>query len=180
MRQTKYSVLLVVCIFILAGCEYFSLPTTSSPNPYLSEPPNTWPPSIPEALTKDQVITETNKHRTANRLHPLVENQQLNAAADFKMRDMFNRQYFAHYGPDQSFGVIELLNRFSYKYLAAGENLAIGNFRNAQELLLFWMESPGHRANILRGGFNDIGIATGYSTFEGRQVVIAVQIFGSM
>ena len=69
--------------------------------------------------------------------------------------------------------------RSNYPYLAAGENLALGDFKNANELVAAWMASPGHRANILNGVYRDIGVATGFDAFEGRKTIIVVQIFGA-
>ena len=172
--QSKLFVLLVFILVSCWGCQSFSLPTTSS-----DLPDNKPKPVLASSISVADVIFETNNQRRANGLSPLVESSKLNAAADFKMRDMFTRQYFNHYAPDGTSGISELLVRFDYRYMAAGENLAPGNFKNANELVALWMASPGHRANILNGGYRDIGVATGYDIFEGRQMIIAVQIFGT-
>ena len=65
-----------------------------------------------------------------------------------------------------------------YDYIAIGENLALGNFTDDEELVTAWMNSPGHRANILNKSFMEIGAAVGRGTFEGKQVWLAVQEFG--
>ncbi|MDO8495931.1 MAG: CAP domain-containing protein [bacterium] len=168
--------LLVLSALILVsgwGCQNFSLPTTSS-----NFPDNKPKPVLAAHISIADIIFETNNQRRANGLSSLIENSKLNTAADFKMRDMFTRQYFDHYAPDGTSGIPELLIRFDYGYMAAGENLALGNFKSASELVALWMASPGHRANILNGVYRDIGVATGYDMFEGRQTIIAVQIFG--
>lgn len=175
----KLAVSLAVVILSFWSCGYFLLPTT----PSSSDPPRSElglsVPSVPVAIPIAEVILETNNQRRINGLGLLAENQNLNNAADFKMRDMFARQYFDHYGPDHSSGVHELLTRFSYKYIAAGENLALGDFKNASDLVAAWMTSPGHRANILSGVYREIGVTTGYDFFQGRRTIIAVQIFGT-
>lgn len=169
------SKLLVLVVLVNCwGCNSFPLPTTPSVS-YGSEPK-----PIPKALISiADIILETNKERRANNLSLFIESPRLNSAADFKMRDMFTRQYFSHYAPDGTSGIAELLVRFDYNYMTAGENLALGNFKNAHELVAGWMASPGHRANILNSSYRDIGVAAGYDLFEGRQTIIAVQIFGT-
>lgn len=178
------AVLLAVIILSCWGCGYFPLPTSPS-DPSPSEPTPVVPdpavptPVVPIAVSIADVIAETNNQRRINGIGFVVENSKLNAAADFKMRDMFARQYFDHYGPGQTSGITELLVRFNYQYVAATENLALGDFKNANELVSLWMSSPGHRANILNGVYREIGVATGYDVFQGRRTMIAVQIFGT-
>ena len=175
MRFRSESLVLTVLMLLSCwGCQNFSLPTIPSD---LSD--NKPKPVLASSISIADIILETNKERRANNLNPLTESPKLNSAADFKMRDMFTRQYFNHYAPDGTSGIAELLVRFGYKYMTAGENLALGNFKNAHELVAGWMASPGHRANILNSSYRDIGVAAGYEVFEGRQTIIAVQIFGS-
>ena len=172
--QLKLFVLTIIVLISCWGCTNLISPTTS----YI--PSDSEPKPVPKAIVSvADVIFETNNQRRAYGLNSLTENSKLNAAADFKMRDMFTRQYFNHYAPDGTSGISELLIRFDYRYMAAGENLALGNFRNASELVAGWMASPGHRANILNNSYRDVGVATGYDIFEGRQTIIAVQIFGT-
>lgn len=59
-----------------------------------------------------------------------------------------------------------------------GENLAMGNFKNSRDLVEAWMASPGHRANILKSRYEDIGISVKKGTFKGREVWVAAQHFG--
>ncbi|MEK7121756.1 MAG: CAP domain-containing protein [Patescibacteria group bacterium] len=170
----RITALLAVIVLGCWGCEYF--PSSTSPfDPSPSEPG----PAVPVAIPIADVIIETNNQRKANNLGSLAENSKLNAAADFKMRDMFARQYFDHYAPDGTSGIEELLIRFNYQYIAAGENLALGDFKNANELVSLWMASPGHKANILNSTYREIGVATDYDMFQGRRTIIAVQIFGT-
>ena len=178
MTQFRLAVLSVIVVFAFWGCGLLS-PLAPSADPPPENTPINDPPIIPEALPKADIIAETNNRRIANGFNLLVENQKLNAAADYKMRDMFARQYFDHYGPGQTSGIPELLERFNYRYVVAGENLALGDFRNANDLIMGWMASPGHRANLLNSAYREIGVATGYDVFQGRRMIIAVQIFGT-
>lgn len=178
--QPRLNVFLVLVTLGCGGCDNFRLP--SSPSNSFSYDSELTPVSkpVPKArISIADVIFETNNQRRANGLNSLNEDSKLNKAADFKMRDMFARQYFSHYAPDQTSGVVALLTRFNYSYMMAGENLALGDFKNANELVAAWMASPGHRANILNGVYRDIGVATGYDLFKGKRTIIIVQIFGT-
>ncbi len=144
----------------------------SAPPPLRSEENS--PVSV---LTKAGVIEETNKERSAIGRSALSENQLLNRAAKAKLEDMFRRQYFDHISPDGK-GPADLAKDASYSYIAIGENLALGNFKDDQALVQAWMDSPGHRENILHPGFSEIGVAVGKGFFEGKIVWMAVQEFG--
>lgn len=128
-------------------------------------------------LTVQGVIAETNSQRDKKGLPPLRENLQLNKAARLKMQDMFNKQYFEHDSPDGK-GPSDLADDVGYEYLMVGENLAEGGFQDDVDLVQAWMDSPGHRANILHNKFQEIGVAVGKGKFDGRTVWIAVQSFG--
>ncbi len=130
------------------------------------------------ALTASGVLMYTNTERTSEHLAQLKLNSQLTQAANLKLADMFAGQYFEHISP-QGIGPSDLAEKVGYKYVVVGENLALGNFHGNQELVAAWMESPGHRANILNKRFTEIGIAVGKGIFEGKNVWLAVQSFGT-
>lgn len=129
-------------------------------------------------LTVAGTINFTNQQREANGLLPLNENPKLDQAAQIKLKDMFDKQYFEHISP-AGVGPSDLANGVGYKYIMVGENLALGNFKNDQVLVQAWMDSPGHRANILNTRYQEIGVAVGRGMFEGRQTWLAVQEFGT-
>jgi len=129
-------------------------------------------------LVKAKIIAQTNIQRFDNgMLPPLVENAQLNAAALAKAKDMFENQYFEHNSPS---GVDPgaLVKKYGYDYIVSGENLILGNFASEQEVVQKWMNSPGHRANILHARFSEIGVAMVKGEYEGHTVWIGVQEFG--
>ncbi len=129
-------------------------------------------------LTNAQVIAQTNLQRKENGdLPALKENAKLNAAALAKAKDMFANQYFEHVSPS---GVDpgELVKKYGYDYILSGENLILGNFADEKEVVQKWMDSPGHRANILNGRFVEIGVAMVKGEYEGETVWIGVQEFG--
>jgi len=129
-------------------------------------------------LTDEGVIRLTNIRRRENGLAPLMLNAELVQAAAAKVQDMFNSQYFAHRSP-QGLDAGAFAENNGYEYIMIGENLALGNFRSDAELVQGWMDSPGHRANILNPDFLEIGVAVRQGTFEGRSTWLAVQEFGT-
>lgn len=129
-------------------------------------------------LTKAGVIAQTNIQRYNNGLlPPLIENAKLNTAALAKANDMFLHQYFDHISPS---GVDPgtLVKSFGYEFIVTGENLILGNFEGEEEMVQLWMNSPGHRANILNDRFAEIGVAVVKGTYKGETVWIGVQEFG--
>lgn len=143
-----------------------------TPGPLRS--PKEFPQSL---LTKAGVIEWTNVHRKANGLASLSENTKLNIAAGLKLQDMFEKQYFAHISP-LGMEAVDLVKEVDYKFIMTGENIALGNFKDNQDLVQNWMDSPGHRANILNERYQEIGVAVGKEIFEGQETWLAVQIFG--
>jgi uncharacterized protein YkwD len=129
-------------------------------------------------LTNEGVILYTNKNRVGNGLKPLSENIILDKIAKARAEDMFAKQYFAHVAPDG--GKAETLaNSFGYEYIIIGENIAMGNFDGDEDLVTSWMNSPGHRENILKSKYTEIGVAEIFGKYEGNKVWMAVQIFGT-
>ncbi len=127
-------------------------------------------------LDKVAILKETNKERDQRQLPLLKEHHRLDQAAQKKLKDMFAKQYFEHVSPDSTTPA-ELVSQTSYQYLIIGENLALGNFESEAALVTAWMESPGHRANILNKNFSEIGLAVGKGIFEEHPAWLAVQIF---
>src|SRR3989344_5403829 len=133
---------------------------------------------VSAVLTRAGVMNWTNVQRKENgNLPPLKENLVLNAAAEAKLKDMFKNQYFEHVSP-AGIGPGELVESAGYEYIASGENLALGNFDGDRDLVQAWMDSPGHRANILNIKYQEIGVAVGNGIFEGHETWLAVQEFG--
>ncbi len=129
------------------------------------------------SLTQPGIISETNARRKDNGLSALSENQNLDNAAMAKAKDMFKNQYFAHNSPS---GITPsgLVVQYGYDYIMTGENLILGNFASDKEAVDAWMNSPGHRENILNPKYTEIGAAVMKGTYEGQTVWIGVQEFG--
>ncbi|MFN7088262.1 MAG: CAP domain-containing protein [Candidatus Paceibacteria bacterium] len=132
----------------------------------------------PEAfLTNAGIIEWTNVQRIENGLSALSWNPELDTAASLKVQNMLDRQYFSHVSPD-GLGPDYWVQKAGYEYIVIGENLALGNFKDDKELVGAWMQSEGHRTNILNPKFREIGVAVKKGIFEGKQTWLAVQIFG--
>ena len=149
-------------------------PEISAPPPLTVVAPGT---EAAGALTASGVVSWTNTHRAKAGLASLSANAALARMADAKARDMIDKGYFAHVSP-AGVGIEDLAGQAGYAYLLVGENLALGNFKTDQALVQGWMDSPGHRANILRAQFTEIGVAVIPGTHKGLPVWYAVQEFG--
>lgn len=124
-------------------------------------------------LTSDEleVFNLINAKRTANGLSPLNIDNELQNVARVKAKDMVDNNYFSHNSP--TYGTpFNMMKNFGISYKTAGENIA-GNSSN-QGAVEAWMNSEGHRANILNGSYNYTGVAVVKSTKYGK---IYVQMF---
>ncbi len=133
--------------------------------------------SVNAKLTLKGVIEQTNQERAQYGKVILQENAELNQMALLKVQDMFANQYFEHISPLGK-GPADLAKQIGYAYISVGENLALGNYKDDAELVDAWMNSPGHRANILNSKFTEIGVAVMKGKFEGKTTWLAVQEFG--
>jgi uncharacterized protein YkwD len=114
-------------------------------------------PAFASDITRASVIAAMNEYRAQHQLPPLREDARLDAAAGDRMHDMEDQAYWAHESPDGRSPFTWLApNGYTFRY--AGENLATG-FDTTELLVEGWMESRGHRANILSPHFEDCGIA---------------------
>ncbi|MDH7478778.1 MAG: CAP domain-containing protein [Syntrophomonadaceae bacterium] len=105
---------------------------------------------------EQQVFELTNAERVKAGLAPLRWNWELARVARFKSQDMRDRSYFSHNSPTYG-SLFTMMKNFGIKYSAAGENIAAG-YSSAQAVVQGWMNSSGHRQNILNPNFNQIGI----------------------
>lgn len=124
-------------------------------------------------LTADEleVFNLINNQRTKNGLSSLKIDAEVQNVARIKAQDMVNNNYFAHNSP--TYGTpFNMLNSFKISYKTAGENIA-GNSSN-QAAVTAWMNSSGHKANILNSNFNYTGIGVVNGSKYGK---IYVQMF---
>ncbi len=117
-----------------------------------------------------------NDDRRTLSLGPLQWNPILAEAARGKAEDMAEKGYFAHTSPDGT-TPWSWFKKAGYRYRYAGENLAV-YFSDSWDVHKAWMDSAGHRANILNGKFTEIGIAAAKGIYQGRETIFVVQLFG--
>lgn len=103
-----------------------------------------------------QVVELTNQERAKQGLAPLQIDEELSRVAREKSRDMATRGYFDHNSPTYG-SPFDMMKAYGINYRTAGENIAKGQ-RTPQEVVNAWMNSPGHRANIMNGNFTHIGV----------------------
>jgi uncharacterized YkwD family protein len=103
-----------------------------------------------------QVVNVTNEQRRINGLAPLQIDTQLSDVAQMKSQDMQSNGYFSHTSPTYG-SPFDMMRDFGVSYRTAGENIAQGQ-RTPQEVVNAWMNSAGHRRNILNGNFTHIGV----------------------
>ena len=141
-----------------------------------TDSPNTTTPSTTEnnsGLTADEleVFNLINAKRTSAGLSALKIDNEVQNVARIKAQDMVDSNYFSHTSPTYG-SPFDMMKNFGIKYKAAGENIA-GNSSNSGAVNA-WMNSEGHRANILSNNFNYTGIAVVKSPKYGK---IFVQMF---
>ncbi len=103
-----------------------------------------------------EVIRLVNQKRIENGLSALKSNWELSRVARYKSLDMKNLKYFSHTSPTYG-SPFEMIKNFGIKYKSAGENIARG-YSSPEAVVKGWMNSPGHRANILNASFTEIGV----------------------
>ena len=125
------------------------------------------------SLSSDEkeIFDLINKQRTNNGLAALKIDKEAQNVARIKAQDMVDNNYFSHNSPIYG-SPFEMLNSFKVSYKTAGENLA-GNSSNSGAVNA-WMNSSGHKANILNSSFNYTGIGVVSSPKYGK---VYVQIF---
>lgn len=129
-------------------------------------------------ITPGNIISLTNKERSAGGLNTLSNNPKLASAALAKANDMLEKQYWDHFGPNGE-TPWQFIRASGYAYVYAGENLAKG-FRTSEGVVEAWMASPTHKANIMSGNYKDIGIAVVEGQLLGKQTILVVQMFGNL
>lgn len=121
------------------------------------------------------IISLTNIERSQHTIAALKENSLLTQAARAKAEDMAQGGYFSHMGPDGK-EPWAWIRESGYGYAAAGENLAV-RFHESADVVRAWMSSPGHRANIIRSGYTEIGVGVAKGIYQGTPATYVVQYF---
>lgn len=128
-------------------------------------------------LSTEGILKLTNHARLENgNLSALKGDLILDTIAQKRLQDMFQNQYFEHVSPS-GVSVSDVAHVNGYEYIIIGENIALGNFKDDEALVKAWMDSPGHRANILNGRYTTVGIAAMRGEYENRTTWMAIQVF---
>lgn len=141
-------------------------PTTTNPAP--KPAPSTPAPSTGTAAAEKRAVELLNADRAKNGLPPLKLNSQLTALGQRYAQDMINRNFFSHYNPEGQ-SPFDRMKQAGISYGYAGENLAINSNVDAAEKS--FMNSPGHRANILSPNYTEVGVGVRYDAAGSAYVV---------
>lgn len=133
-------------------------------NPQVSNPDLIYPgdrltiPQLDRAVLsyEQEVVRLVNAIRRENGLGELTLNWELSRVARYKSQDMVDRHYFSHNSPTYG-SPFQMMQSFGLRYRVAGENIAYG-YSTPQAVVDGWMNSEGHRKNILNANFTQIGV----------------------
>ena len=159
---TRYTVRSGDTMWKIAVRNQVGLSEIIAANPSIKNPALIYPGqvlNIPVVTTTEQeneVIRLVNVQRVNKGLQPLTTNWQLSRVARYKSADMANKGYFSHTSPTYG-SPFKMMESFGLSFSAAGENIAYGQSSPAQ-VMNSWMNSPGHRSNILNGTYTQIGV----------------------
>ncbi|MCM3601255.1 CAP domain-containing protein [Robertmurraya korlensis] len=132
--------------------------TTQTPvqQPTTTEPTQTTQTTSALSVYEQKVVDLTNQERAKNGLAALKVDTALSKVAREKSLDMSKNGYFSHTSPTYG-SPFDMMKQFGVSYQNAGENIAMGQ-RTPEEVVQAWMNSEGHRKNILNANFNYIGV----------------------
>ncbi len=149
--------------------------TTPTSTPVTTPPPATSPSPVPSptgvSAEAQKLLELVNKARADAGVGPLQFDMELMKVAQLKAQDMVENNYFAHNSPTYG-SPFDMMRQFGISFRTAGENIA-GN-QTVEGAFRAWMNSEGHRKNILNGNFNYCGFGIAPSPTYGK---IFVQMF---
>lgn len=143
-------------------------PVTPTPAPQETASQNNQEVKVPAAV--QEVVDLTNKERAKEGLKALQIDVKLTQSAQAKSQDMKNNNYFSHTSPTYG-SPFDQMKSLGITYKSAGENIAMGQ-RSAAEVVKAWMESPGHRENIMNPSYTHIGVGLSDSGYYWTQQFI--------
>ena len=135
-----------------------------SANPHIANPNLIYPGQVLNIPAADssvlnyekEVVRLVNEIRVQNGLKALTHDWELSRVARYKSQDMKDNKYFSHTSPVYG-SPFQMMKSFVITYRSAGENIARGQ-ATPQAVVNAWMNSSGHRANILNSSFTHIGV----------------------
>lgn len=145
---------------------------SKSESPEETVPSEPEEPSVPNTTLAKQVLALVNAERAKQGLGGLTLSAEVCNVATVKAQDMADNGYFDHNSP--TYGTpFDMLTSFGVSYASAGENIAAGQ-QTAEEVVESWMNSEGHRANILNASYTELGVGVAYG---GEYGIYWVQMF---
>ncbi|AEY65448.1 CAP domain-containing protein [Clostridium sp. BNL1100] len=158
-KNSNYSTIQSALNSLLNSGSSAAKPAASKPS--ASKPATQKPASTPAvsgdyAAFQKRVVELVNAERAKNGLKPLTMNAQVNKTATLKSQDMAKLGYFDHNSPTYG-SPFDMMKKYGISYRTAGENIAMGQ-TTPEQVMKGWMNSPGHRANILKSSFTQIGV----------------------
>lgn len=172
---SSYTVVAKDTLWTISQQKGISLTTLIQSNQQITNPNNIWAGLIinipntnnvttvvPNAPTTQstfatQVVHLVNQERAKAGLNALTSNGALTTMSLDKAKDMYNRNYFDHTSPTYG-SPFDMMKTYGIQFSYAGENIAKGQ-RTPQEVMTAWMNSAGHRQNILNSHYTKIGVA---------------------
>ncbi|WP_368895130.1 CAP domain-containing protein [Priestia megaterium] len=120
---------------------------------------------------EQKVVDLVNQEREKQGLKPLTLNKKLSDVARTKSKDMMDKGYFDHNSPTYG-SPFDMMKQFGIEYTTAGENIAKGQ-QSPEDVMNAWMNSDGHRKNILNPDFTEIGVGyvKGDTTYWTQQFI---------
>ena len=129
-------------------------------------------PSTPDRTSESQlskaemILKLVNQERAKAGVPALELSTKLNDIANTKAKDMADRNYFSHQSPTYG-SPFDMLKHFGVSFSYAGENIAAGQ-KSAQEVMQGWMNSSGHKANIMNRNYTQLGVGYYEGSFQMR------------
>jgi uncharacterized YkwD family protein/spore coat assembly protein SafA len=133
-----------------------------SANPQIKNPALIYPgqkltiPTVTTSAQENEVLRLVNIQRSNAGLQTLTMNWQLARCARYKSADMAQKGYFSHTSPTYG-SPFQMMENFGLRFSSAGENIAYGQ-RTPAQVMNDWMNSSGHRANIMSRTYTQIGV----------------------
>jgi uncharacterized protein YkwD len=151
-------------------------PVAAQPAPVHPAPPPAAPPVSGVGGAAGVQFSLVNQDRAANGVAPLAYSASLARVAQYRAQDMLNRNYFSHYDPSTGqLAFVQLLHLWGIPYSTAGENIAWSTDPSMGAINTMFMNSPDHRANILKAAYQRIGVGV---ASNGAKIMV-VEVFSN-
>ncbi len=148
----------------------------AQPAPAHPAPPPPAPPVSGVGGAAGVQFSLINQDRAANGVAPLAYSAALARVAQYRAQDMLNRNYFSHYDPSTGqLAFVQLLHLWGIPYTTAGENIAWSTDPSMAGINTMFMNSPDHRANILKAAYHHVGVGV---ASNGAKVMV-VEVFSN-